>query len=31
MYTNRRWVQAVAIVLVAALVVTSLIMIGGIF
>jgi hypothetical protein len=31
MYTNRKWVQAVAIVLVAALVVTSLIMIGGIF
>jgi len=31
MYTNRKWVQAVAIVLVASLVVTSLIMIGGLF
>ena len=31
MHTNKRWVQVVALVLVAALVVTSLIMIGGIF
>jgi len=31
MYTNRKWVQMVALVLIAALVVTSLIMVGGIF
>jgi len=31
MYTNKRWIRAVAIVLVAALVVTSLILVGGIF
>jgi hypothetical protein len=30
MYTNRKWVQMVALVLIAALVVTSLIMVGGI-
>jgi len=31
MYTNRKWVQMVALVLIAALVLTSLIMVGGIF
>ncbi len=30
MHTNKKWVRAVAIVLVAALVVTSLILVGGI-
>jgi len=30
MYTNRKWIQVVALVLVGALVITSLIMIGGI-
>ncbi len=30
MYTNRKWIQVVALVLVAALVITSLIMVGGI-
>ena len=31
MHTNQRWVQVVALIIVGALLVTSLIMIGGIF
>jgi hypothetical protein len=31
MHTNQKWVQVVALVLVGAMLVTSLIMIGGIF
>jgi hypothetical protein len=31
MHTNQKWVQVVALVLIGAMLVTSLIMIGGIF
>jgi len=31
MYTNQKWVKVVALMIIGALLVTSLIMIGGIF